>query len=386
MRIGVFSDSYKPYLSGVVKSIESFSYQLRKKGHQVYIFAPDYPEAEKKKDVFRFRSLPVPTNDDFRLAIPISSHIIQQVKKLELDIIHTHSPFMMGWLGRHVAQKLSLPLVFTYHTLYGEYAHYAPFAKGLARKLVVKYSRDYCQTCDIVITPTEFVKKRLLSYGITTPVRTIPTGISLEPYQASNGKDIRERYKDSADEKLLLFVGRLGQEKNVELLIKSFKVVRENLSKCKLLIIGDGPERKKLARMSRKLLVDDYVVFTGQLSYDKVIDYYCGCDLFVFPSVTETQGLVILEAMAGGMPVTAINAAGSSIMVDNNINGILTKDDYYLFANGIIDILTDEEKYKYLKENALKKAADLSMDKMADRLIASYQEALSQQRAKKSLA
>lgn len=240
-------------MSGVVKSIETFTEQLQKKGHEVYIFAPNYPEAEEENNIYRFKSIPALTNPGFRLAIPISTRVVQEVKEIGLDIIHTHSPFLMGWLGRFVARKLDIPLVFTYHTLYEEYAHYAPFGQQIARKLAIKYSRDYCQSCDLVIAPSKFVENMLRGYRITTPIKTVSTGIDLNPYREKDGLWVRAKYNIKDDEKVLLFVGRLGQEKNVAFLLKVFKEVVDNLTNVKLMLVGDGPQRQKLVRLKEEL-------------------------------------------------------------------------------------------------------------------------------------
>ncbi|MDI3547019.1 MAG: 1,2-diacylglycerol 3-alpha-glucosyltransferase [Halanaerobiales bacterium] len=377
MRIGFFTDSYKPYMSGVVKSIDLFTAELLKLGHDVYIFAPNYPDAERKKNVYRFKSVPAPTNPGFRLAIPISNRVVQEVKELRLDIIHTHSPFLMGWLGRYVARKLDLPLVFTYHTLYEEYAHYAPVGKELARRLAIKYSRDYCQSCDLVIAPTKFVEKVLKDYQITTRLKTVATGIDLTPYRENDASWVREKYQIHDKEKVLLFVGRLGQEKNVTFLLKAFRKVLDSITNVRLLLVGDGPERGRLERMVEQISLNDKVIFAGRQEPVKVVDYYLASDLFVFPSITETQGLVTLEAMAGGLPVVAVNAAGSTVMVDDGFNGLLVKADQYLFAEAVIELLTHETRYNLFRKNALKKAEQLSIENMTAELLAGYREIIS---------
>lgn len=387
MKIGFFSDSYKPYMSGVVKSIELFTSKLREKGHEVYIFAPDYPDAEDNENIFRFKSIPALTNRDFRIALPLSLNIVQEVKEIGLDIIHSHSPFLMGWLARYVAYRLNIPLVFTYHTLYEEYVHYAPLGRKLARRLAIKYSKDYCQSCDQIITPSRFVEEKLRSYNITTPLKTISTGIDMGPYQERNGLTIRERYDIEDDEKVLLFVGRLGQEKNVSFLIKAFKIVNDSLPNTRLLIVGDGPERGKLEEMGRNLNLGQKVIFAGFQKPEQVVDFYLTSDLFVFPSMTETQGLVTLEAMAGGLPVVAVNAAGSTSMVDDGLNGMLTKPDIHHFSRAIIELVTHKKRYHLFMKNSLKKAEEYSIDNMADKLIELYEELLyNKQKYSKSLA
>jgi len=377
LNIGFFTDSYKPYMSGVVRSIELFTGELKRLGHQVYIFAPDYPEVKRGGGIYRFKSLPVPTNPGYRLAIPFSKSVVRNVRELELDIIHSHTPFLMGWLARYLARKLDLPLVFTYHTLYEKYAHYAPVGKELSRKFAVKYSKDYCQSCDLVVVPTEFVKDVLKGYNITSTLDIIATGLNLLPYREKDGKWVREKYGITDNDRVLLFVGRLGQEKNVTFLLKAFKKVTNELSDVKLMLVGDGPERKNLEMLSGELLIRDKVIFAGTHPPEGVVDYYLAGDLFVFPSVTETQGLVTLEAMAGGLPVVAVNAAGSRTMVDHEINGLLTKNELSSFTEAIVDLLTDETRYQNMSKNALKKAEMFSITAMTEKLLTTYSNIIS---------
>lgn len=374
MKIAFFTDSYRPYLSGVVKSIDTFKVELERQGHQVYIFAPDYPSVEEQEGVFRFTSIPTPAPSDFRLAVPFSNRIMADLRRIEPDIIHTHTPFLMGWLARFVANRLEIPLVFTYHTLYEEYAHYFPFVKNKAKGFIRKYCYNYCRSCDMLISPSAFVEKKLHSNGIKVPIRTIPTGINLQAYDNKKKGDIRDEYGLSKDDKVLLFVGRLAQEKNIFFLLKAFQLIANSISNLHLILVGNGPEKVNLQKEAVSLGISNQVIFAGGQEPERVIDFYHDADLFVFPSKTETQGLVILEAMAGGLPVVAVNAAGSTSTIKDGINGILVKEDKFLFAQAIIDILGDTETYDYLKKNVCNDVKQLSIEKMTSKLLNSYQQ------------
>ncbi len=387
MKIGFFSDSYKPYLSGVVKSIDLFASQLKKEGHEVYIFAPNYPEAEAGDNIYRFKSIPALTNQGFRIALPFSARVVQEVKEIGLDIIHTHSPFLMGWLARHIANRLDIPLVFTYHTLYEKYAHYAPVGQKLAGKLVVKYSRDYCQSCDLVITPSRFVEELLQKkYQVTTPVKTVSTGLDLKPYHKGNGSWVREKYGIAEDKKILLFVGRLGLEKNLTFLLKAFRKISDSLAGVHLIMVGDGPERKNLEELREKLALNERIIFAGFQNPEKVIDFYLASDMFVFPSMSETQGLVTLEAMAGGLPVVAVNAAGSTDMIEDGLDGVLVKPDQHFFARAVLELINHRVRYQLFVKNALKKAERYSIDNMTLKLINGYEELLFADKYRQDLA
>ncbi len=374
MKIAFFTDSYKPYISGVVRSVESFMIELQNAGNEVYIFAPDYPGSKKEDNIFRFKSLPAGAVPGFRLALPLSTSVFNRVKELDLDLIHTHSPFLMGWLGKLISRRLNIPLVFTYHTLYEKYAHYFPLGEGVARKLAINYSKRYCQNCDLVIAPTDYVENMLLGYGIKTAIKTVPTGIDIHKYYNKNGLWIRSEYGIRDDEKILLFVGRLGQEKNIELLMETFKMVSESLANTRLIMVGDGPLRKKLLKMTDDYMLNDKIIFTGEKEPDEVVDFYLASDLFVFPSLTETQGLVTLEAMAGGLPVIAVNAAGTTSMVDDGLNGLLVKADPHYFSRAVINLLTHDKRYNLFVKNAVKKAEEYNMKTLTKILLKSYRE------------
>ncbi|MFW5787327.1 MAG: glycosyltransferase family 4 protein [Halanaerobiales bacterium] len=376
MKIGFFSESYKPYVSGVVKSIESFKNQFKEKGHKVYIFAPDYPEARPEDNVFRIKSFPALTHPDFRLPLTFFNKIRDKIKSLQLDIIHTHSPFLAGWLAKYVSQKLNIPLVFTYHTLYEKYSHYAPIGKLLAKKITIKYTKKYCEYCDLIIAPSNYVKKKLQERDILNRILTVPTGIELSLYENKDTDWIQDKYKIDEEEKILLFVGRLGKEKNIDFLLKSFQKISNKIDNVRLMIVGEGPYKKNLESLRDNLGIEKKVIFTGLQPYNKVIDFYLYSDLFVFPSLTETQGLVILEAMAGGLPVVAVDAGGVTAMIDQGENGILVRENINQFVRAVVKILSDEKEYRVYCQNAVKKAAGYSISRMADKLLQGYRDIL----------
>lgn len=379
MRIGVFSDSYTPYTSGVVTSIKTFKYELEKRGHEVFIFAPSYPHYHvEEKGIYRFYSLPSPTNPDFTLAIPVLPGLNMLVRRLNLDIIHVHSPVLMGRVGLRYAKKYRIPIVFTYHTMYDQYVHYIPLAQELAKDITIKYSNSFCNSCDHVIVPTPEVAEILKNYHIKTPVTVLPTGVPLQKFDGGvNEKDwLRRNYSIPENNKILLFVGRLAKEKNLEFLIKAFKKLKDSRPDTTLVLTAQGPIEADLKKLVKKLnmSLEDDVVFTGALPFDTLVKAYYSADLFVFSSLTETQGLVLIEAMAAGLPVVAVKASGVQDMVDHNINGILTAEDIDEFSQAVLTVLQDDELYARLKENAFKKAYLMSSEAMTTRLENIYNE------------
>lgn len=377
LKVGIFTDSYRPYNSGVVRSIETFSKELTAQGHELYIFAPSYRDCEKEHRVFRFASIPAPTNPDFSLAVPISLRLKPTIAKLDLDLIHVHSPFLLGRVGAKYAKRLNIPLVFTFHTLYDQYVHYVPFGKNLTRELTQKFCSDFANKCDLVVVPTKVVKQYLLKIGVHSPMEVIPTGIVLSDFEQN--KDpfwLRKQYGIPPGEKVLLFVGRLGKEKNVPFLLEAFKELLENIHGVTLVLVGGGPEEETLKGLTEQLNINNKVLFTGNLSPQDVIKCYHGANLFVFPSITETQGLVIGEAKAAGLPVVAVNVFGVSEMVVDGEDGFLTEMKVEEFAKKISLLIKDDSLHSRMSNQAKINAKLMSSKNCALRLAQCYEELL----------
>ncbi|ACA59617.1 glycosyltransferase family 4 protein [Candidatus Desulforudis audaxviator] len=371
MRVAIFTDSYRPYTSGVVRSIETFSEELLALGHQVYIFAPRYGQVQSREEtIFRFYSVPSPTNPDYNIAIPISLRLKATLKQLKVNIIHVHSPFMLGRLGARCARDLELPLVFTYHTLYDQYVHYIPVARNLTRKMTQKLSVQFCNRCDMVLVPTWVIGEYIRGLGVQVPVTKLPSGIKVEDFQQGDPQWLRERYGIGAEEKVLLFVGRLGQEKNIEFLLRAYRQVLDGLPQTpvRLVLVGGGPETGNLKLMAQALGIAERTVFTGPLAGRDVVHCYAGADLFVFPSVTETQGLVIGEAKAAGVPAVAVDAFGVAEMVSHGEDGFLTSLSEQAFSEKILLLLNDEGLRRRMASTARENARELSAKVLAGQL------------------
>ena len=374
MKIGFFTDSYRPYTSGVVRSIETFTNELIQLGHQVYIFAPQYKDCEKEPGVFRYASVPSPTNQDFSLPIPISLKARPLVKKLGLDIIHVHSPFLMGRLGARLARLERIPLVYTYHTLYDKYVHYVPFAQDISSKVVQKLATDFSNRCDLVIVPTGIIGDVIRQNGVKTSIVNIPTGIEIRGYEEGDPHWLKATYNIPQNNRILLFVGRIGQEKNIEFLIRAFDQVQKKEPATTLVLVGGGPQEQELKELVQTLGIEEKVIFTGTLDKKHVIDCYLGSDLFVFASVTETQGLVIGEAKAAGLPVVAIDAFGVKEMVEHGRSGYLTPLNEGEFVDRILTLLRDHQLYSRMSTAAKEEAQEISAEACALRLVKAYQE------------
>ncbi|MQL52420.1 glycosyltransferase [Desulfofundulus thermobenzoicus] len=372
MKIAVFTDSYRPYTSGVVHSIETFTCELTALGHEIYIFAPSYPHCRNENRVFRFPSIPAPTNRDFTLAIPFSPRLNSVISKWQPDIIHVHSPFLLGQVGARFARKLGVPLVFTFHTLYDHYVHYVPFARNLTRALTRRYCRDFCNQCHLVITPTSVIGKHLKEMGVKTRICNIPTGIKLEDFAEADSNWLQSQFGLNREEKILLFVGRLGREKNIDFLLKAFARITKELPQTRLVLVGGGPEESNLKKLATRLGIASRVLFTGPLARMEVIKCYRSADLFVFASKTETQGLVLAEARASGLPVVAVKAFGTSEMVVDGDDGFLTGESIPEFTSHIKKLLAEDDLRQRMSVRARINAQSLSSRNCALKLSSEY--------------
>ncbi len=378
MKIGIFTDSFRPYTSGVVRSIEVFTREFSKKGHKVYIFGPDTPvfttRSKHEDGVYRFLSIPAPNLSNFNLPIPISAQLRTTIKKIGLDVIHVHSPFLLGRLGAHVARRMDIPLVFTYHTMYDQYAHYLPFPEKASKKIIISISRDFSNKCNLVITPSTPVKNYIEKIGVTVPIKVNPTGIELDEFTNTDNKWLYNYFKIDENNKILLFVGRLGKEKNIPFLIRSFKEILKSHPCTTLVLIGNGPSEDSLKKQCMDLGIMEKVVFTGLLSRYKIVHCYASSHIFTFPSVTETQGLVIGEAKAAGLPVVSVKAFGTEDMVVHEEDGFLTEVSEEAFIEKINKLLSDQELYNYMSRKALENVHYLSSTYCAETMLRSYEE------------
>ncbi len=358
MNIGIFSDVYFPQRNGVSTAIKLYKQEMEKYGHNVYLFVPKYSRDYKRneKNIFEFPAAKFLFEKEQRIAVPISSDILK-IKDLKLDIIHSQDPFSMGIFAQAVSKILKIKHLGTHHTMYEYYRRYLPPFIRPTLKQTQRIIKRWCLTLDKVISPTENIKSLLVDYGVPeNHIVVIPTGIETNVFDKDILWDIRKEYGILPEEKILLFVGRLGPEKNVDFLIKMFSKVAAQDKNSKFVIIGDGIERNKLRNIVLDLNLEKRIIFTGSQPREKVLDAYRQADLFIFASYTETQGLVILEAMAAGVPVVALGKMGVYDLLNHkNAGGVMIKelreDD---FVREILRLLNDDELYGKLSENAIK--------------------------------
>ncbi|HEL1538351.1 TPA: glycosyltransferase family 4 protein [Streptococcus equi subsp. zooepidemicus] len=310
MRVGLFTDTYFPQVSGVATSIRTLKEELEKEGHEVYIFTTTDKHVKRFEDptIIRLPSVPFVSFTDRRVVYRglISSYKI--AKEYHLDIIHTQTEFSLGLLGKMVGKALRIPVVHTYHTQYEDYVSYIANGKIIRPSMVKPLLRGYLKDLDGVICPSRIVLNLLEGYEVTIPKRVIPTGIALENYVREDIKKedvaaLRKELAISDDETMLLSLSRVSYEKNIQAIIHQLPAVLSENSRIKLVIVGDGPYLQALKELAVSSGVEDHVVFTGMIAHDQVGLYYKACDFFISASTSETQGLTYIESLASGKPI-----------------------------------------------------------------------------------
>lgn len=371
MRIAMFTNNYKPYIGGVPVSIEHLAEALRKMGHMVYVFAPSYEGQQEEEYVVRYPSFPVKIAG---APVPnvLTGLIQKKVEELEIDIIHVHHPAIVGNVALQIRRRLGIPVVFTYHTRYEEYLHYIKTLESFEKRtgFIDWYLKKFCNRCDMLIAPTPGIRDYLHGKEVDAPVGIMPTGIPEESFHPdeARAKELRERYLGTADY-LFCTVSRLAKEKNLSFQLEGLCRLKQMLMRqgktFRHLMIGGGPEREALEAEIRALGLEENVILVGNVDNDEIRNYQAASDLFLFTSKSETQGIVLLEAMAAGNPVVAVDATGVCDIVANGKNGYLTAENAEEWAGRIAGLLQDEQRMTQMRKEAYHTAAAYSEQAVA---------------------
>jgi 1,2-diacylglycerol 3-alpha-glucosyltransferase len=386
MHIAHFTNAYYPVVSGVVRSVSAFRKALTELGHGVFVFAQNEPGYEDQEPfIFRYPAFDLGLPNDFPATIPFSPYIDYVFPALKVDVIHSHHPVLLGQAAANKAQEYDLPLVFTFHTRYREYSHYFPlsqeFVQEFVKNTIDSWLRIYLRRCQHIVVPSDSIRQILVrEYGVKDLTTVVPTGIELEPFQTADGTSIREKHAWK-DDFVLISVGRLAKEKNWIRLLEGAGEVINMGKKVRLVVLGDGPHRKALTQTARELGIAGRVEFVGKVPFEEVPCYLKAADLFCFASITETQGLVTVEAMAAGLPVVAVNATGTRDVVDDGVDGLLSPDDSAALAQAINRVVEDDPLRRRLRAGGEKKARAYSIKLQAKKLVGVYETAIEAKKA-----
>ena len=357
MRVAFFTNNFTPRQSGVAISNSSLKTGLEELGTRVFVFAPCYWSLFKNQvesDVMRIQSIRYPQeNVAFPVPMLNSRKINQQLKRFNPDIIHIHQPFLLGRYGAKLAGRLNIPAVYTYHTLNDEYTRLIPLSQVLCQKYI-KACESYCaRRSRVVVAPTVGIKSYLQQKGYSQPIRVVPSGVDLEHFSDKNivlakKKKVASRLEIKPGQLQFMFCGRISPEKNIEFLFKSFVEIVKRLPQAKLLIIGSGVKKKYYQRLGAKLGLAKSLKWLGHVQHQDLIYYYSLADLLLFPSKTDTQGIVIYESLAMGVPVLALKSMASRTIIKNNINGALVeKENIYDFANQACSLASFKKSFNW---------------------------------------
>ena len=397
MKIGIFTDTYNPVTSGVVTSINMLEQEMKKRGHEVFVFTTSKSiQPNDNQTLYMLNSIPLLIAKQYknRIATFYSREIAKQIKEIGLDIVHTQTEFSVGAFGKIISRKYDIPFIHTYHTMWEDYVHYISPLKGRnirLKRLARTISRAFVRKAECVITPSNKTAK-YLKYKCKVknkPIYVIPTGIDIAPFKSSNfTEEERDNLKKSLgikpNEKIILFLGRVASEKSIDVIMDIMPSIFEEHPDYKFLIVGDGPSKKDLEEQARKLNIDKNVIFTGKVPWNEVPKYYNIGDVFVNASITETQGLTFIEAMSAEIPVVAKYAPNLSEFIHTNKNGILVKINSD-FKKAIIDVIENENLRKTLIRGGNETAKEYSIEVFGDKLEMLYTEIIKLHKAKKEL-
>ena len=376
MRIGIFTESYWPVTNGVSTSVETFRVELEKRGHRIHIFCTAYPgHVDSHNGITRFPSVRVPLRRYYPIPIPVSPEAHRKFKEFKPDIVHTMSPFMLGQLGMRWGRDAGVPIISTNHTLYTEYAHYMPIVPmAVTRAYLVRLMRRFYSLCDEVLVPSSPVRDLLRSWGIETPIDITPTPMKhVEADPAWRG-EVRSQYGIPPDSVVAIYVGRIAAEKNIRLLVDAFQMAAARAkSDARLLLVGSGPFESACRGIVADRGLSDRVSFTGWLSHEDALKCYAASDFLAHPSVTETQGLTVGEAMGLGLPTVAGRAYGSLDAIEQGVNGLLAENTAAAFADAMLTLFDDEAVRRTMSIAAMEKVIMYSPEVIVGRLIRTYE-------------
>ena len=394
MNIGIFTDTYVPYINGVTTSVLMLKNALEKLGYNVYVVTVNnenlHYKYEEEEKVLRLPGIPIGIYD-YRLTSIYPIEVIKLIKSWNLDVIHCQTEFGVGTFARIFAKQFNIPLVHTYHTMYEDYVHYITkgYFKNSSKKIVEYLTKFYCdKTCTELVVPTrktyELFKDK---YKYDREVYIVPTGIEIDRFYEENHKGfnkdkMRKELGFNKDDFIILFVGRIAQEKNINLLLDSMKALQKESKKIKLLIVGDGPDLPGYKEYAKKNKIDDSVIFAGKIPWVNVPEYYLLSDVFATASTSETQGLTVIEGLAASLPVVCINDESFNTTIMNDYNGYIfnTNKEYEKY---IIKIFKDKKLQKKLREQARRSSEQYSSKYFAERIVDVYKKAIEHKKKKK---
>jgi len=385
VRVLFISDVYFPRVNGVSTSIRTFRGDLSATGVDSVLIAPAYEQASEEPDdasIVRVASGHIPGDpEDRRMKSRELKRVLTALQIQRFDMVHIHTPFIAHYAGVRFARRQRIPVLATYHTFFEEYLHhYVPLMPRVIGGVLARaFTRSQCAQLAAIVAPSEPMRALLLEYGVKARVEVIPTGLPADRYVPGNGALFRSRYSIPPDRPLLLYVGRVAHEKNIDFLLRAFVELRRTHPDALFAIAGEGPAREHLQSQVARLGLSNQVYFIGYLEREgELANCYAAGDVFIFASRTETQGLVLLEALAQGRPVVSTAHLGTTSILQSGCGARVAPEKAEVFARAIADILEDPVRAARLSEQAHVYAQTWMSSRMAARLAALYRDLLQQ--------
>ncbi len=376
MRILMMTNTYFPIVGGLEQSVYSFSEAFRSLGHEVLIATPAFEGMpEEEPGIIRIPAFKRVNKTIFSLNFPVSGLLTRYMKEFSPDILHSHSPFFIGDFALRLSRQHAIPLALTYHTMFEQYPHDWPVQNDGMKRFLVKYTAGYANLMDQVIVPSESVRDILLARGVRTPMEVIPTGVDLKRFSKGDGKTFRKESHIPQDALVIGYAGRLAPEKNLEFLTNCLIAVLKKDPRIHVLIVGHGQSQKMIKDTFKQAGLEKRLHMTGALHYQHLVDAYFAMDVFAFASLSETQGMVLAEAMAARVPVVALDAPGAREVVEDNRNGRLLKEmDQQGFVDALLWVLhRPPEELQIIKNAARMTVQKCPINCAAGRMLEIYE-------------
>jgi 1,2-diacylglycerol 3-alpha-glucosyltransferase len=380
MKILMMTNTFTPFIGGVSKSVTAFARACREAGHRVIIVAPHFEGTPASEDdVIRVPAIQHFNGSDFSIALPLPGYLSAHLEQFKPDIVHSHHPHLLGNTAVRIASRFHRPLVFTHHTMYEHYLHYVPAGAHRLREFVIALVTGYCNLCDHIIAPSRSIAAILRSRGVQTAIDVIPTGVLVRQFENGDGRHLRRSHRISQGAFVAGYVGRLAPEKNLSFLAEAIASYIARTRNGQFLVVGSGPSEEKIREVFEQHGLTDRLHFAGALDGQDLADAYQAMDVFVFASHTETQGMVLTEAMAAGKPVIALDAPGVREVIRDRYNGRLLKRrsiaEFTAAVAGMASL--SPRRRDELAQAARQTAQRFSIDRCARRLLRVYGDVLS---------
>lgn len=375
MNIVMVTNTYTPHVGGVARSVAAFSAEYRRLGHRVLVIAPEFPHMpEDEADVVRIPAIQNFNGSDFSVVLPVSGLLDDNLDAFQPEIVHSHHPFLLGMTALRIARYRELPLVFTHHTLYEQYTHYVPGDSPALKRFAIELATHYANLTDQVFAPSESIASLITDRGVKASVEVIPTGVDVERFASGKGMRFRAAMGIPEEAFVVGHVGRLAPEKNLEFLAEALALFLESDSRAHFLVVGEGPSEQEIRTLlSRHGLIERLHV-AGVLDHSQLADAYHAMDVFAFASKSETQGMVLTEAMAAAVPVVGLDASGVREVIQDGLNGRLLHEETPEAFASALQWLADlsSEKRQALQQGARETAKAFSMPQTAAKAIECY--------------